>query len=139
MAKNASDNEITSTAQDWALDERNGLPFSGQSVQNFIKRGIDTANAAYAERAGAFYFNPVDMKLYFFKNEEDKEEWLNGGDNSLVIGTPALFSFSGMVNEVKVVDRMDGTSLYFTTTQETAEINVGFLSRQKGITDLNWE
>jgi hypothetical protein len=28
----------------------NGLPYSGQSVQDFIKEGIVTANTAYSEK-----------------------------------------------------------------------------------------
>ena len=67
MAK-ISINKITSLSEDWGSDSRNGLPYSGQAVQDFIKEGIATANTAYAERAGASYFDPSVYTQYFFKN-----------------------------------------------------------------------
>lgn len=50
MAKKVSENKITDLSQDWGLDVSNGLPYSGQSVQEFIKEGLLAANTAYAER-----------------------------------------------------------------------------------------
>lgn len=38
MAKKTSPNSITSLAQDWGNDASNNLPFSGQAVQDFIKK-----------------------------------------------------------------------------------------------------
>ena len=137
MAKKVSENKITSLSQDWGRDESNGLPYSGQAVQDFIKEGISTANTAFAERAGAQYFDPSNYTLYSFKNEEDKDAWLAGGDASLII-TQTPFTFTGTVNQVKVVNGMESTNLYFTTTQGKAELTMSFLSQEKGITDISW-
>lgn len=138
MAKKVSENKISSLSQDWGRDESNGLPFSGQAVQDFIKEGISTANTAFAERAGAQYFDPSNYTLYSFKNEEDRDLWVAGGSDSLII-TRTPFSFSGTQNQVKVVSEMGTNSLYFTTAQQEAVLTVSFLSQQKGITDTNWE
>lgn len=40
MAK-VSTNPITSFEQDWGKDIENGLPYSGEAVQNFIKSELE--------------------------------------------------------------------------------------------------
>ena len=137
MAK-ISINKITSLSEDWGSDSRNGLPYSGQAVQDFIKEGIATANTAYAERAGASYFDPSVYTQYFFKNEEDKDLWLSGGSDSLIL-SQTVFNFTGTVKQVKVVNMMSSTNLYFTTTQQQSLITTGFTSQEKGITDSTWD
>lgn len=137
MAKKVSNNKITDISQDWGLDMSNGLPYSGQSVQDFIKEGIVTANTAYSEKWGAVHFDPNTYTLMGFKNEADKEEWLGGGSDSLVIGRE-VFNFSGTMNQIKVINKMSSANLYFATTEQSAPITVGFLSQQKGITDTDW-
>ena len=137
MAKKVSNNKITDISQDWGLDMSNGLPYSGQFVQDFIKEGIVTANTAYSEKWGAVHFDPNTYTLMGFKNEADKEEWLGGGADSLVIGRE-VFNFSGTMNQIKVINKMSSANLYFATTEQSAPITVGFLSQQKGITDTDW-
>lgn len=138
MAKKVSENKITSLSQDWGKDESNGLPFSGQAVQDFIKEGIASANTAYSERWGAVAFDSSNYTLLGFKDDEDKQAYLSGGPDSLVIGREQL-NFTGTVNQLKIINGMGSGNLYFTTTQEKAEITVGFLSQQKGITELEWQ
>ena len=53
---------------DWGIDPRNGLPYSGQSVQSFIKQ-------TFGSKVGAGLFDAEDMMLYLFKNKEDKDEF----------------------------------------------------------------
>lgn len=137
MAKKVSDNKITDLSQDWGLDTSNGLPYSGQSVQEFIKEGIGNANTAYAERFGAVYFDPSTYTLYGFKNAEDKAAYLSGGPTSLIVGQE-IFNFAGTINQVKIINRMSSNTLYFTNASEKAEVTVGFASQSKGITDVNW-
>lgn len=137
MAKKVSNNKITDISQDWGLDISNGLPYSGQSIQDFIKEGIVTANTAYSEKWGAVHFDSNTYTLMGFKNEADKEEWLGGGADSLVIGRE-IFNFSGTMNQIKILNKMSSANLYFATTEQTAPITVGFLSQQKGITDTDW-
>lgn len=138
MAKKISENKITSLTQDWGMDESNGLPYSGQAVQEFIKGGIQTANTAYSERFGAVVFDTSTYMLLGFKNDEDKQAYLAGGPDSLIIGREQ-FNFTGTINQVKIINGMQSGNLFFTTAQDKAEITVGFLSQQKGITDVSWE
>lgn len=79
-----SDNPIPSMNTDWGRDPQNGLPYSGQSVQDFIKRSFNT-------KVGAGLFDASDMALYLFKDEIDKEEFdLDRSRVELVIGTIPL-------------------------------------------------
>ena len=137
MAK-ISTNKITSLQEDWGSDSRNGLPYSGQAVQDFIKEGIATANAAYSGRAGASYFDPSLYTQYFFKDEQDKDEWLSGGSDSLIV-SQTLFNFTGTISQVRIINLMNSSNLFFTTAQPQALITVGFLSQEKGLTETDWE
>ena len=130
-------NEIPDLNEDWGLDPRNGLKYSGRSVQNFIKKGIKTAQTAYSEKAGDFHFDSQSNTLYAFKNYEDKETWLETKDASLVVAS-APFNFTGVQNQVKVLNGMASGNLFFTTQAKEAKITCSFLSQEKGITDSNW-
>jgi hypothetical protein len=65
MAK-ISTNNIPNIEADWGLDEKTGLPYSGQAVQKFIK---DTLN----EKTASVYFDSGKSALYAFRSESDKE------------------------------------------------------------------
>lgn len=76
-----TDAEIQSMNTDWGRDPITGLPFSGQSVQTFIKR-------TFNQKVGAGLFDATDMALYLFKDEADKEEFDNDRTKvGLIIGT----------------------------------------------------
>jgi hypothetical protein len=62
-----SDNPIR-PGDDWGLDPRNGLPYSGGSVQNYIKQTLNS-------KVGAGLFDSTDMTLYLFKDQNDKQEF----------------------------------------------------------------
>lgn len=124
-------NSIQSISEDWGLDERLGVPYSGQSVQNFIKEIV-------SEKVSAQYFDPITYILYSFKDEETKNTWIETKDSSLVL-SQAPFVFTGVLNQIKILNEMGNTNLYYTTTSETAIIKTGFVSQQKGLTDTNWE
>ena len=133
MAKKVSENDIQDMSQDWGLDPSNNLPYSGAAVQKFIKGQIMDAQAAIAD----FHFDPQTMMMYGFYTKERKEQYLDTGDKSYIDATAPL-EFTGTVRQVSVVDMMGGSNLYFTAAQDKAEITVGFLSQQKGITDMSW-
>lgn len=136
MAEDKSYNEIRNTAEDWEFDDRNKLPYSGKSVQTFIKKGIDKADVSYEERIGDSYFDSSTYTIYLFKTTEDKEAWL-GGDTSIQAKRVVL-NFTGTQRQMKVINGMESLNLYFTTTGETAEITFGFLSQEKEITATEW-
>lgn len=136
MAEDKSYNEIRNTAEDWEFDDRNKLPYSGKSVQTFIKKGIDKADVSYEERIGDSYFDSSTYTIYLFKTTEDKEAWL-GGDTSIQAKRVVL-NFTGTQRQMKVINGMESLNLYFTTTGDTAEITFGFLSQEKEITATEW-
>ena len=69
---------------DWGYDPITGLPFSGSSVQSFIKRSFNS-------KVGAGLFDVKEMALYLFKDDADKEEFDNDRSKvELIIGTIPL-------------------------------------------------
>lgn len=91
MAKKVSDNEIKDMTVDWGKDTTNGnLPFSGQAVQDFIKRQFGT-------KVGTWCWSPnVDASNFYhiwgFATEEDKQTYLADpeGNASLLLANEAL-------------------------------------------------
>ena len=130
MAK-ISNNDIRNINEDWGLDPRTNLPYSGRAVQKFIK---DTFN----NKIGDFYFDNSTAKIYQFKSKEDKELWLVNKDPDLVMSE---VTFSGKVNKIEITNKTPGkpgNNIYFTTNSSTADIIIGFESFEKGIADIDW-
>lgn len=130
MAK-ISNNNIESINEDWGKDNRNGLPYSGQAVQNFIK---NTFNA----KVGASYFDSATMTLLGFRNAEDRNEYLTSGNPNLVIDSCPI-TLSGVQNRIVVTNRAGSNTMYFTTANDTAYVQLGLESQQKSITDTEWK
>ena len=107
-------------------------------VSRFTGQEIDQRLAEVEQKWGAAHFNSMRMEWIGFKNEEDKAEWLATGDDSLIVGSPVPFSFSGTVNQVKVVNEMSSKDLYFTTQSTEVLLTCSFISQEKGITDTIW-
>ena len=80
--KKISYNDIQSMHEDWALDERNGYPYSGQSIQNFIKKKLN-------EKGGEFYYDSDTTKYLIFADAESRDIYLSDreGHADLLIGT----------------------------------------------------
>ena len=90
MAKKTSPNSITSLADNWANDAANGLPFSGQAVQDFIKK-------QFGSKVGTWCWSPnVDASNFYhiwgFATEADKQAYLADpeGNASLLLANEAL-------------------------------------------------
>ena len=123
--------EIKDLNESWSNDH------DGDEVEAFIKKGIKTAQTAYSERAGDFHFDSQSNTLLAFKNTEDKELWLETNDSPLIVAT-VPFNFTGVQNQVKVLNGMASGNLFFTTQAKEAKITCSFISQEKGITDANW-
>ena len=80
--KNVSYNAIQNINEDWALDERNGYPYSGESVQAFIK---DSLNG----KGGEFYFDADTTRYLIFANADNRDLYLSDREQyaDLIIGT----------------------------------------------------
>lgn len=132
MAK-ISTNNIPNIEADWGLDEKTGLPYSGQAVQKFIK---DTLN----EKTASVYFDSGKSALYAFRSESDKEAWLESGDESLVLSFTAV-TMSGTVYDMQAVNKMGsdfGTMLYFPSNSNEALLKVGYQSFMKRMIDTDF-
>ena len=61
---NKSYNEIPNLSEDWGLDPRNGLPYAGQSVQEFIKKTIREMMAEIGGKHGDVDFDGGTLRFY---------------------------------------------------------------------------
>lgn len=99
---------------------------SGKEVEKVIK---STVNSKF----GAFHIDPSTMTFYYFKDHEDKQKFLDG-DTSVVLDSEK-FDVSNKIQQIKIVNDMGSTILYFTTQEESNIITVGFLSQEKDFGD----
>ena len=111
----------------------------GKYKLKFGNAEIDRRLTAVDERWGAAYFDPQSYRWLGFKDDADKAEYIATGDESLIVGSPVPFSFSGTVSQIKVINEMPSANLYFTTKAEEALITCSFISQEKGLTDSAWE
>lgn len=131
MAKNKklSYNEIPNLQEDWGLDPRNGLKYSGQSVQAFIKRFLQLTDLNDKEKASRIGFK--NMTVFLFASAEDKAEWQNNGLETWIDSEPLVFV--GTERKIQITNVDNNNSPYFTTAQEKAEISVTFKSLEKDV------
>lgn len=106
-------------------------------VEDIIKQEFARDKASIASKFGASYFDQDKMMQYFFATDDDKQQWLDSGDESLIVHS-IPFNFSGTVNQVKVINEMASANLFFTTQSTEAKITCSFISQEKGITDSAW-
>jgi hypothetical protein len=89
------------------------------------------------EKIGATYFDSSTSRQLQFRTVEDRDAWLAGGSDSLILRSDT-FSFSGTVYQIKITDDYGTKQLHFTNVSPTALITVGFVSQTKGLTDQDW-
>jgi hypothetical protein len=82
MAKKISTNSIRNITEPWSLDDRNNFPYSGASVEEFIKRTLNG-------KAGEFYYDADTTKYLVFASTEDRDLYLSDREEyaSLLLGT----------------------------------------------------
>ena len=92
MAKKVSFNDIPDKNTDWGLDESNGFPYSGQSVQKYIKGALDG-------KAGIFYYDMTNNRYLVFGDAENRDIYLNDPTRTdLLIGTfDAPFNYTAEI------------------------------------------
>lgn len=140
MAKKISYNPIENLNQDWSLDETNGFPFSGQSVQEFIKQYLAEADTAFKERVGACYYEPSKNILYLFKNNEDLELWRSEGGqdpSDLFIGK-TQFNFTSTIYQLQILTNFPTNTIWYSADETAYPLTLSFTSKSKGITEETW-
>ena len=82
MAKKISYNPIRDINEDWSLDTRNGYPYSGESVQAFIKEVMNS-------KGGDFYYDAENSKYLIFADEKSRDLYLSNREEyaDLLIGS----------------------------------------------------
>lgn len=98
--KNVSYNPIRNINEDWALDNRNNKPYSGDSVQAFIK-------TTFNSKAGDFYYDSNTTKYLVFANADDRAMYLTNRETyaDLLLG-----SFDAPANYVAEVSLTTSTN-----------------------------
>lgn len=108
MAKKISYNSITDLNENWSRDPRNGFPYSGQSVQEFIKRMFNA-------KGGDFYYDADTSKYLIFADADSRNTYLEDREEhaDLLLG-----SFDAPANytaEITMISSTDNTTLIGTT------------------------
>lgn len=122
-------NEIPDLQEDWGIDPRNGLKYSGRSVQTFIKKYLSIANINDKEKASKIGFK--NMTVFLFASAEDKSEWQNNGLETWIDSEPVVFV--GTERKIQITNVDNNNIPYFTTAQDKAEISVTFKSLEKDV------
>jgi hypothetical protein len=92
MAK-VSENRIPDIYADWGHDESNGLPYSGEAVQEFIK---ETLNSKY----GYFHYDENNNRYLVFASEGSKDAYFADPENNgdlLLTAFDAPFNYSARI------------------------------------------
>lgn len=100
MAKKVSENSITDIKTSWSKDPANGLPFSGDAVETFLKGTINNLGAEVKKRVRTFCWSTnVDSSNYYhlwgFASEEDEKEYVADPTNNaslLLVDAPLPIS-----------------------------------------------
>lgn len=92
MAKKVSENEILNMSQDWAYDVSNGLPYSGRSIQKFIKENFES-------KMGYFHYDTSSNRYLCFADEDSKDQYVaNPMMTELVLGSfDAPFNYDASI------------------------------------------
>lgn len=92
MAK-FSENKIPNINADWGNDESNGLPYSGQAVQDFLK---DTLKSKY----GYFHYDEIGGRYLVFADQNSYELYNSDKENNkdlLLTAFDAPFNYSARI------------------------------------------
>lgn len=109
----------------------------GRYTSIYTGEQIDKRLSDVDTKIAATHFDAAAMVQYGFASVEDRDRYLESGDESLVISS-CPFEFTGTQRRVQVINRMESNQLYFAENTGKAEITVGFLSQEKGISDTQW-
>jgi hypothetical protein len=118
-----SENMIPDINADWGRDASNDLPYSGEAVQEFIKR-------TFKQKFGYFHYDESQNKYLVFADENSKKLYDDSGDPGLILGTfdaPAAYTIevdlqSGVYNSVLSKSTGNLLRFKFVTKKQTADV-----------------
>lgn len=127
----SSNNPIPSLQTPWSLDPLTQLPFSGASVEALIKRMFNA-------KVGAGWFDTTNMTLYLFRNDEDKQNFIEDPSlTQLLVGSVPI-NFSTTQHRIYVTTQ-GGTTINASVNQEEIMLEMGVVAQTKEITDHAWQ
>lgn len=115
-------NEIPDLNEDWSLDKRNGLPYSGSSVQNFVRSQIRSVANSLGGKYGSVVYE--GGKINFLDEA--------GGsvlDSITITGTSYIVSVDSNMPSVFAV-LMSETSKVITLTPKTESMEFGSATKE---------
>lgn len=123
MAKKISENAIPDINADWGKDASNGLPYSGQAVQTFIKNTLTALDSDMKKKVGWWCWSTaIDASNFYhlwgFASEDDCTKYKADPE-----GNVALL----LVNEALPISTVQGdsyTANLFSGTSKTADVVV---------------
>lgn len=130
MAKQFSPNAIR-PSDDWTIDTRNNLPYSGGAIQNYIKSGIN-------QSAGAAYFNQSNYTLYFFHTVEDRDTYVEDPTRTDLILSTTPLNLSSDMFRIFITNNLPSYDIQVATNQSTLVLSLGFDVQTKTISDTTW-
>lgn len=130
MAK-YSDNDIRDLNVDWSRDPQNGLPFSGRSVQAFIK-------SMFGAKVSAGYFDSQSMTMYFFADELAKSEFIDDPTRiDLVVGSVPL-NFETTQYRIHITP-IGSTTINATINQDSIDLEMDVQAEKRELGEPVWE
>ena len=123
MAKKISENAIPDINADWGKDASNGLPYSGQAVQTFIKKTLTTLDGDIKKKVGWWcWSSTIDASNFYhlwgFASEDDCTKYKADPE-----GNAALL----LVNEALPISTVQGDSYsayLYCNVSKTADVVV---------------
>ena len=130
MAK-ISENMIPDINADWGLDARNNLPYSGEAVQEFIKRTLK-------QKHGYFHYDEDQNKYLVFADQASMEGYYDGDDSLLlsIFDAPASYTIecdleSGAYNSVLFGSTGNLLRFKAVTKKSNADVPEGYICNIK--------
>ena len=125
-----SDNTIPNMGTDWSFDPSTGLPFSGRSVQAFIKSQLNN-------KASAGWFDSREMTLYLFKDDAAKEEFKEDTTRMDLVIASIPFNFELTQYRIRVTP-VGSTTTNATINQEEVRLEMGLQAESRELGEATW-
>lgn len=124
MAKKISENAIPDINADWGKDASNGLPYSGQAVQTFIKKTLTALDSDMKKKVGWWcWSSTIDASNFYhlwgFASEDDATAYMadHEGNAGLLLFDEAL--------PISTVQGDSFTAYLYTSLSKTSDIVTG--------------
>ena len=131
MAKQFSPNAIRSFDENWETDSRNNLPYSGRHIQSFLASQVGQA-------VGAAWFNQATFTLYFFRNADDRDIFVQDNSRTDLVVSSTVLNFSSDMYRVAVANNLPSYDIQAATNQPKVILSLGFDVQTKTISDTSW-